>query len=97
QQGVAKAALQANTPTVQTQPPAKTNQPVTPIQTAEQVTPVQTTQSIASDKAQLPQPPVQSIPTQNSWTMIAALVSVAAAVAVGGSLLTIKLTHKVTN
>lgn len=101
QQGVQKAAQQANTPQVQTTQPAtpvQTTQQITP-QTTQQVTPVQTTQSILPDQTQQPQQTqVQDSPMQkNSWTMIAILASIAAAVAIGGSLFAIKRTHKVTN
>ena len=93
QQGVQKADQQANTM------PVQTTQPTTPVQTTQQVTPVQTTQSILPDQTQQPQQTqVQDSPMQkNSWAMIAILASIAAVVAIGGSLFVIKRTHKVTN
>jgi hypothetical protein len=97
QQGVQKAAAQANqdqTPVT----PVQTTQPVTQGQTtqptlaAQQVAPV-STQSSPVQTQQLPQQATQQI----SWQMITILAAMAVAIAVGGSLLTIKMTRKVTN
>ena len=96
QQGVQKAAAQAN---------PQTTPPVTQVQTIQPVTQGQTTQPIAAQQVapatqsspvqtqQLPQQDTQQI----SWKMITILAAMAVAIAVGGSLLTIKMTRKVTN
>jgi len=100
QQGVQKTYQQSNPS------PVQTTQPVTPVQTTQQVTPsqttqetpVETTQSILPDQTQQPQQQVQTSPTQQgSWIWITILTSLGAAVAIGGSLFTIKYTRKVTN
>ena len=96
QQGVQKAAAQANTQTTPPVTPVQTTQ--TTVQTtqptlaAQQVAPV-TTQPSPVQTQQLPQQTTQQI----SWTMITILAAMAAAIAVGGSLITIKMTRKVTN
>ena len=88
QQGVQKAQEQATT--VQTAP--------TPVQTTQPETPVQITDQLSKQTQPTQQSQPQTSPTQqNSWTMITILASVGAAVAIGGSLVTIKMKHKVTN
>ena len=89
QHGVQKAQEQATTTVQTTSTPVQTTQPETPVQITDQL-------SKQTQPTQQSQPQVS--PTQqNSWTMITILASVGAAVAIGGSLVTIKMKHKVTN
>lgn len=107
QEGVQKASEQFNASPVQQslQPPQHSSQqpmpqtePVTAEQTAESLTPYRTDSSsqpppVVSNS----QPSTDSNPQNSIWTIITIIASLGAASAVGGSVIVVRRTRKVTN
>lgn len=94
QAGVAKAAEQTKSQSVQqtTQPTEQTTQPTA--QTVESLVPYQTQQPLQSPQVQTDSNPASQ---NNSWGMITIAASIGAAAAIGGSFFVVKRTRKVTN
>jgi len=97
QQGVQKAEeqgisqVQTNSVPIQTTPTSV--QETTP-ETLVQITQKSAEQTLPSTQQSQPQ---ASPAQQNSWTMIIILASLAVAIAIGGSIVAIKMTRKITN